>query len=96
MKRLPHVNWRMPLLLVVIVLTALAAGCSKSDKYKQAFMSQCALAKPMEDACSCTYDRMTAEVPVEAMAAMFEQGKRDPKVLKAISNALEICTAKYR
>lgn len=86
----------MSLLLVVLALIGLAAGCSKSDKYKKAFMGQCVIVKPMEEACSCTYDRMTAEVPMEVMAVTFEQGKRDTRVEKAIVDAMTVCTAKYR
>jgi hypothetical protein len=72
------------------------AGCSKSDKYKEAFMRQCVMAKPMEEACSCTYDRMTAEIPMETIAMSLEGGRQDPAVAKAIAGALATCTAKYR
>ncbi len=89
-------NRRTCLLLVVLALGGLATGCSKADKYKKAFMGQCVIVKPMEEACSCTYDRMTAEVPMEVMAITFEQGKRDPRVEKAIIDAMKVCTAKYR
>jgi len=59
-------------------------------------MRQCVIAKPMEEPCSCTYDRMAAEVPMEAIALALETGKQDPKVAHAITSALATCTAKYR
>jgi hypothetical protein len=79
-----------------LVVAALATGCSKADKYKEIFMRQCSIVKPMEEACSCTYDRMTAEISVHDVAAALEQGQQDPRVVKAISEALAACTAKYR
>jgi hypothetical protein len=79
-----------------LVAAALATGCSKADKYKEIFMRQCSIVKPMEEACSCTYDRMTAKIPVHDLAAALEQGQQDPRVAKAISEALAVCTAKYR
>lgn len=83
-------------LLAPLAIAWLLCACSPRDKHKEAFMGQCAIAKPMEEACSCTYDRMTAEIPVAAIAASLESGKQDPKVAAAIQGAFITCTAKYR
>ncbi len=82
-------------LLAFLALTAVS-GCSKEDRNKTAFMSQCAIVSAMRDACTCTYERMMSQVTVEELTAVFEQGKQNARVVNVIGQALAYCKERHR